>query len=406
MLIQHQPPVHLTYCLNVHPGEAWADQLVAIRTHAAALRARIAADKRFGLGLRIGAQAAEELADPKAVRYARDYMSDHGLYAFTINGFPYGKFHGARVKEDVYKPDWRTRERRDYTIRLADVLAALLPPGVEGSISTVPVAFKPSIENQEDLHRSARMLMDTVLHLDRVHEKTGKLIHLGLEPEPCCYLETTDEFLRFFDETLLDYGRSYLQGRLTGGADAELLIRRHLGVCLDTCHAALQFENLEDVLSKYERAGIRISKVQVSAALECDTGDRGALKPFAEPVYLHQVKGRAQDGAVRSWTDLPDALMDLAKPSDVDTLRVHFHVPLFWKGDGQLRTTAGTITDKFLDRLLSGACGHIEIETYTFDVLPPELRARTIVDSIAKEYAWILGKLTTNKHEFTRMSDR
>jgi hypothetical protein len=395
MLIQHQPPVHLTYCLNVHPGEAWADQLAAVRAHAPVLRGRFAPDRRFGLGLRISAQAAEELAVPRAALYARDILSDHGLYAFTINGFPYGRFHGGRVKEDVYRPDWRTRERRDYTNRLADILAVLLPPGVEGSISTVPVAFKPWIESQEDLHRATRMLMDTVLHLDAVHSKTGKLIHLGLEPEPCCYLETTDEFIAFFDGALLEYGREYLQQHVRQ-TDAEVLIRRHLGICLDTCHAALQYEDLEQNLDKLAGAGIRISKVQVSAALACDGKDFEALKPFAEPVYLHQVKGRAADGRVRTWTDLPEAMMDLVKHIDVETLRVHFHVPLFWQGGGALRSTAATITDGFLKRVMAGVCGQLDMETYTFDVLPPEMRNRELVESLAEEYEWMIRRLITS----------
>ncbi|MFH0907525.1 MAG: metabolite traffic protein EboE [bacterium] len=378
MLIQQNPPLHLTYCMNVHAGETWADHLAAIRTHAVAVRGRVAADRRFGLGLRIGAKASEELADPRAVKYFRDLLAEHQLYGFTINGFPYGNFHTTRVKETVYRPDWRTSERRDYTNRLADILAALLPGGVEGSISTVPVSFKPWMAGTADVERATGMLLECVQHLDHLHRATGKLIHLGLEPEPCCTLETTDEFVGFY-KALLARG-------------PEDLVRRHIGVCLDTCHVAIQFEDLCDAIAKYRREGIRISKMQLSAALECDGSARDALKPFVEPVYFHQVKTRAGDGSIRSWTDLPDALAEGA----AGTLRVHFHVPLFWEGSGPLRSTAACLTPDFWQLVREGVSSHLEIETYTFDVLPDALRKSDVVESIAREFTWVLSRLTTN----------
>jgi sugar phosphate isomerase/epimerase len=376
MLIQQNPPLHLTYCLNIHPGESWAENLAAIRTHAVAVRARVAPDKRFGLGLRIGAKAAAELADRKAAENLRDVLADHQLYAFTINGFPYGNFHTSRVKESVYQPDWRTPERRDYTNRLADILSALLPHGVEGSISTVPVSFKPWMNGANDEGQAAAMLLESVQHLDRIHRETGRLIHLGLEPEPCCYLETTGESVAFFQ-------RMFARG-------PEEMLRRHLGVCFDTCHSAIQFEELDRAIDAYRAGGIRISKIQLSAALECEAAARGALEPFAEPVYLHQVKGRAADGSIRSWTDLPDALKGAR---DGETLRVHFHVPLFWEGAGELRSTSKCLTPEFWKLVREGASPHLEIETYTFDVLPEPLRKMNVVDSIAREFNWVHSKL-------------
>jgi hypothetical protein len=229
-----------------------------------------------------------------------------------------------------------------------------------------------------------------------LREDTGREIHLGLEPEPDCFLETTDETVAFFEDTLFTAGAAEVARLLKCyRSDAEAMVRRHLGVCFDTCHVALQFEDPAASLRAYRDAGIRISKVQLSAALQAPATAEtcAALAPFAEPVYLHQVKGRAASGAQFAWFDLPTALEEIPGFTDLDEVRVHFHVPLFFTGNGPIGSTAGTLTPEFFEELRGGACPHLEIETYTFDVLPPEVHPGEIVESIAHEYAWVLGRL-------------
>ncbi|MCX6997921.1 MAG: metabolite traffic protein EboE [Kiritimatiellaeota bacterium] len=414
MLMRSQPPLHLTYCLNIHPGETWAENLAAIREHATAVKARVAPDRSFGLGLRLSRAAAEDLRAPAARRRLREELADRGLYAFTINGFPYGRFHGARVKAQVYAPDWRTAERWDYTTLLADILADLLPDGVSGSISTLPGSFKPWIRSAADARSMAEQLAAAAQHLAGLREQTGRELHLGLEPEPFCFLETTDEVIRFFDGPLA--------AACAGTAQRER-VRRHLGVCLDTCHAALQFESPLAALRRYRAAGLRVSKIQLSAALEVavkhgtgrpPTPERGnagqdappteeeeggirkcrpsaltqALAAFDEPVYLHQTKARLANGALLAWTDLTEALPALAQRNDVELVRVHYHVPLFWEGGAPLRSTAPDLNADFFREAVT-ATEHLEIETYTFDVLPTELRAGGVVDSVAREFDWV-----------------
>jgi hypothetical protein len=48
-----------------------------------------------------------------------------------------------------------------------------------------------------------------------------------------------------------------------------------------------------------------------------------------------------------------------------------------------------------LDLLGSGdvRCAHLEMETYTWEVLPPELRSRDVVDQLVAEYHWVLAEL-------------
>ena len=272
MIVQHRPQLHLTYCLNVHPGVSWADNFEAIREKTVAVKARVAPASWFGLGLRLSAQAAAELSQPAVREEALDFFSTNQLYPFTVNAFPYGRFHGAGVKENVYAPDWRTDERRDYTMQVADILAGMLPEGIEGSISTVPGSFKPWITTESDKLAMARHFAGRVAYLAALQEDTGKLIHLGLEPEPDCFLETTAETISFFKEVLLTSGVNEV-ARMLGVSESrgEELLRRHLGVCFDTCHVALQFEDLFDSLRAYQDAGIRISKVQLSAALQAES---------------------------------------------------------------------------------------------------------------------------------------
>lgn len=367
--------MRLTYCLNVHPGESWAEQFDAIRAFALPVRDRVAPGKPFGLGLRLSARSARELNAPDALARFRDFLAEKNLHAFTINGFPYGAFHGARVKEQVYRPDWRAEERVRYTLQMAEILAALAPPDAHGSISTVPVGYAPDFTSDADRARAADHLIQTARKLAVLEARTGVCIALGLEPEPGCALETRDDTLRFFE---------LLHARAGTASD---WVQRHIGVCLDTCHVALAFEDLAQTWAAFDRAGIAVVKIQLSAALEVRGSPPPALSRFAEPVYLHQVRMRRGNGEAVGWPDLPDALAGW--PSDAETARVHFHVPLHWAGGDGLGSTREVMNEAFRQRVRAGACPHVEIETYTFAVLPPELRAGGIVDSISAEFRWV-----------------
>ena len=454
MKLRVQPPLHLTYCLNVHPGEQWADNLAAIQTHTLAIRNRIAPGKPFGLGLRLSRLAAETLQQPDTLAGFRNFMRNEGLYAFTINGFPYGAFHGKPVKTTVYHPDWSTRERLDYTLILADILAQLLPDGVDGSISTVPLGYGLGFPRHEI--RASRLetffpvhLAECAAGLHAIRAKTGREIHLGLEPEPDCLLENTDDVIRFFEGPLLEQGLPHLASRLScTRQEAEAILRRHIGICFDTCHLAIQFEDLADSLSRLTDHGIRISKIQLSSALEVAPTQvaRQRLLEFQDPVYLHQVKGiktfppelvphhlsaeahephhpqtvreaaappnslrngespEGRDGglAVRrvferasALTSFPDLPVALASPLAPDALaqlwRIHFHLPLYFSGDGVLHSTSKAMDSRFWQKLATSPVSHLEIETYTFTVLPQALQAGGIESSIAREYDWVIN---------------
>jgi sugar phosphate isomerase/epimerase len=389
---------HLTYCTNIHPGESWEEVRRAVEEHVVAVKRRVAPDRPFGVGLRLSARAAATLSAPGELQAFRALLDSHRLYVFTINGFPYGAFHRTRVKEEVYLPDWLDEARLEYTDRLAHLLAGLLPDGLEGSVSTVPGAFKPRVGGPEDVARMATLLGRHVATLARVEAETGKRVSLALEPEPFCHLETVAETVAFFQEALFGGPGAEALAREAGldRARSEETLRRHLGVCLDACHMAVEFEEPEAAVRRLRGAGIRIPKVQVSAGLSVLLDGSGAealdaLRPFAEGVYLHQVVERGP-GGLRRYLDLPEALAAGPAPA-ADEWRVHFHVPLFQERLGRFANT-----QDWLRRLLAlvraeAVAPHLEVETYTWEVLPPEHRGGDLVGAIARELQWVTGNL-------------
>ncbi|HAK97544.1 MAG TPA: sugar phosphate isomerase [Planctomycetes bacterium] len=401
MIIRRTPRLDLTYCLNIHPGETWRENFAAIRRDALRVRDLVAAGKPFGLGLRLSARAAAALADPRTLAELRAFLDAHGLYIFTINGFPYGRFHGARVKEKVYAPDWRTKARRDYTIALADILAALVPEGCTGSISTVPGSYKPWIKSDADVRAMAHNLADVAAHCARIRDARGADIALALEPEPDCFIETAGEAIDFLTGPLRALGAARLaKAHRFGKAGARAALRRHIGICLDTAHSAVEFEQPLLALMLLSRAGIRIPKVQVSAALRAypDAATIDRLRPFCDPVYLHQVRVRTAAGRIAAFRDLPDAIAARTRVWDEsgrrpdEEWRIHFHVPLFFEGDERLSSTSDLLDRRVMRVLRTALAPHLEIETYTFSVLPEELRAADVAAGVAREFAWLLAR--------------
>lgn len=387
--------VHLTYCTNIHPGETWPEVRRNVETHCVAVKAAVCPDEPFGLGLRLSAEAALGLEEPEALEAFRELLEHHGLYVFTINGFPYGRFHRTRVKESVYEPDWRSRARAEYTERLSRILAKLLPDGVEGSVSTVPVGFRPAfLEKDGAVTEAVRRLIDQGAMLARLHQETGRVVRLALEPEPHCVVETVPEAVRFFEERLFGAVARLQMAKACGfapGGEAEAALRRHLGVCLDTCHAAVEFEEPAVAVRELRAAGIAITKVQLSAGLQvaaATAGERNALRRFADDVYLHQVVERSS-GSLRRYLDLPEALA----VGGEGEWRVHFHVPLFLEQLGSFRNTQPFLREILALHREEPVSTHLEVETYTWDVLPAEHRTVDVATAVSREMQWVLDRL-------------
>jgi len=360
----------LTYCSNIHPGESWADVLANLESHALAVKRAVSPDELFPLGLRISARAAAELGPRERARF-RDWCGEQGCHVPTLNGFPHGQFHGAGVKEKVYLPDWRSEERVDYTLRLGEILSDWLPEAGRGSISSVPVAWKAHWDDA-DLPLVRRRLVAALEGLEQLRQARGRTIVLALEPEPCCLLETSDETAAFFEK--LDLPES---------------LRDLLGVCFDCCHQAVEFETPARALGRLASAGVPVAKVQVSSALRAARGEFRALAVFDEPTYLHQVVARDRDGRLERFDDLPGFLRRSDGELDrFEECRVHFHVPIFSERAEGCGTTRFFLEDA-LPRLPSGML--LEVETYSWNVLPAPLRTGSVADSIVRELAWARG---------------
>ena len=381
--------LHLAYCTNIHRGENWQETFDSLQTHTLAVRERVCKGAPYGIGLRLSQRAAQELSDRATLLAFQRWLGQHHCYVFTINGFPYGQFHGTRVKEQVYQPDWTTQERVDYTKRLFDLLAQLLPAGVEGSVSTVPCGFKTLVTTSEEMVIIRANLWHCVQHIARLSTQTGRKLHLGLEPEPMCVLETSGETIHFFD-------------RMRADCHNDPRLGEHLGVNYDTCHFAVEFEDAATALACLQQHHIKLSKIHLSNALSVRPTPEvcEALRAFADDVYLHQVVVRGADGQCAIYRDLPDALAGAAAVNlaadnpELPEWRIHFHIPLHAAPTELFGNTADHLLGT-LDVLAANPalCSHLEMETYTWEVLPSELKNRSVVDQLVAEYDWTLARL-------------
>jgi len=377
--------LHLAYCANIHRGESWAEMFGALQNYTLAVRERVCPGRPYGIGLRLSNRAARELSDPSTLLAFRRWLDQHQCYVFTINGFSFGQFHGERIKEQVFLPDWTSPARLAYTNLLFDLLARLVPPGVEGSVGTVPGSLKGLVTTAEEVQTIRANLWHCVEHVARVSEMTGRQLWLGLEPEPFGLLENTIETIHFFDRLRAEHCTDYRLGR-------------HLGVNYDTCHFAVEFEQPQNAIAVFQQHGIKISKIHLSNALKTNPTPEAleALKPFADDVYLHQVVARDAGGRLTRHKDLAHVLSHLSalNPQPTDEWRIHFHVPLHAPATTLLDNTADHILGT-LDLLAAkpALCSHLEMETYTWEVLPPELRSPSVVDQPVAEYEWTLARL-------------
>jgi len=373
------------YCTNVHAGADIETTRANLQEHATAVRDQFSGDGEMGVGLWLSAAAAGALVDNDGVSEFRQWLAAERLVPFTMNGFPYGDFHQPVVKHLVYEPTWYEQSRLDYTNTLVDILDKILPSGIEGSISTLPICWGNPGPNPEQRQQAARLLRSAADHMAQTEQETGRLIYLCIEPEPGCFMDRGEDIVRFFDDDLLPGGN-------------EELIRRHLRVCHDVCHAAVMFEEQADVLQLFRDRGLSVGKVQVSSAIKLELDGKSSderqagidqLQGFAEDRYLHQTVWRKPGGELELFEDLPLALAELsANPAIEGEVRVHFHVPIFVKKFGHLGTSQQEVIDCVNATRGDEMLTHYEVETYAWGVLPEELREEKLSTGIAKELAW------------------
>ncbi len=375
----------LAYCTNVHRGEGWSESFSNLKTNTLKVRQQVSLHKPYAVGLRLGNSAARELASEKNLNIFREWLEKENCHVSGINGFPYGAFHGQSVKESVFLPDWTDPSRLEYTQKLFEILAALNPPNQQGTVSTLPGTFKKFNRSISQIDELQKNILACAEYLLRLRDRTGVTLKLALEPEPLGYLENTQQTIDFFDQ---------LRRRETTLG----LVDNFLGVCYDTCHFALQYEDAAQSIEKLNSNGAPILKYHLSSALRLQPTDEALsrLASMQEPTYLHQCIGKASNGDLIYFKDIPDALADTNALKKFNELRVHFHLPLH---SMPIEKDFSNTTD-FLKRVLGVIMRHpgrdkeLEIETYTWEVLPQSLRSMDVTEQVVEEYRWVLNELS------------
>ena len=390
---------HLSYSTLVHPGDNWELMSQSLQTYVPKVKARVSPNQPFGLSLRLAAPSAETLVKDRGAREGlKRFLAENDLYLYTVNAFPYGAFKDTVVKEQVYEPDWRSEERTQYTINVADILADVAPEDLAPSIQSAPLGFKPRVTGPDVVASYTEHVLQVVAHLVGIEARTGKTVTLGLEPEPYCFLETTDETIDYFTKHLYS-GRS--AERLAKLAqipisDAIGALRRHLGIVFDIGHQAVGFEDIPVSLQKLVDAGVPILKLQEVAAMhmpQVTDETVEALQNFTKTVYLSQTVEK-RNGKITKFLNLEDAFAARKADPGPREWRTHFHVPVFLDDlGGKFGTTRFALEQALKMHKEKPLSGQLEIETYTWDVLPEHLKTGDIVDYVCREIEWVRGQL-------------
>jgi hypothetical protein len=390
---------HLTYSTLVHQTDNWEQLWKSVNTYLPAVKARVAPHEKFGVCLRTSAPSAELLsAEPSKVADLKKFFADNDLYLYTANAFVYGVFKKQVIKEDVYEPDWATPERREYTKKVANLLAELAPEGINPSIQSAPLGFKPKVTGDDVVEAYTSNVIDVVAHLVELKKKTGKTVTLGLEPEPRCYLETTDETITYFKNHLFSGETAKRLAKKTGlnEADAAQAMRDYMGVVFDIGHQAVGYEDIPASLQKLVDNGVQIVKLQEAASMYIpDVSQKtvDALQTFAKTIYLSQTCQK-KDGKMTWFLNLEDAFEDWYKNPGPREWRTHFHVPVFLNDlGGNFGTTRFALEQALAFHKKTPLSTHLEIETYTWDVLPDHLKTGDIVEYVTRELDWVKGQL-------------
>lgn len=395
---------HLSYCTNIHAGESWAEHFEALKKHFPAIKHAVSPGEKMGIGLRLSNAASKDILQAGQLQIFKEWLLENDAYVFTMNGFPYGDFHHAIVKDQVHAPDWTTKERLDYTCRLFDILADLLPEGIEGGISTSPLSYKYWYNNDEAADKAmieaTNHIISVAEYLYRIKHTKQISLHLDIEPEPDGLLETGQEFIHWFENHLLSLAKNILPERLQlSESEAEDCIRDHIRLCYDVCHFAIGFEPMDEIIEDLSDKRIRVGKIQISAALKAEMPAdsarrmlaREAFSKYIETTYLHQVVARKSDHSLIRYRDLPEALKD-SSDQEVQEWRAHFHVPVFAEDLGVLRSTRSDIVEILKKFKSDPFSEHLEVETYTWEVLPESLKL-PIAQSIIRELNWVKNEL-------------
>jgi len=347
----------VAWCTNVHDATTVAQLGAAIGS---------VADRLSGPGA-VGLWLSPQMLQEHAIAHLRELLERRELTCIGLNGFPAMAFREVVVKTDVYRPAWDDPDRLDYTLLCARALLELLPEGGDAGITTLPIGWS---DDGIDAQAAANMLRQACVAVDRIGADARRGLHIAIEPEPGCMLNTTAaaaEFVRQHD--LVDLTSDGL-----------------LRICLDTCHMAVQHEDILKALDALDDVHMKVGRVQVSSAPQADLPDDealAALSALAEPRWMHQTT--VHDGAHRhDYQDLPPALDDAL----AGNWRTHLHVPVHLQSMGPLQTTQRLIIELLRALAVRNDRPPLEVETYAWSVVPKAHRSSDLVEDIQRELQW------------------
>mgnify|MGYP006278121039 CR=1 FL=1 len=389
---------NLTYSTLVHPGDTWEDMKASLQQYVPEVKKRISPDKPFGVSLRLANSSVETLmAQPQERAWLKKFLTDNDLYIFTINAFPYGPFKNVVVKENVYEPDWTTDQRTKYTMNIADILAEVTREVDEPTIQTAPLAYRPKVTDQAYQDKFNENIYRVIAHLMNLEKRTGRRIKLAVEPEPYCFLETIPETVEWFQRKIYSLIAAQQISKISGNPLSEVFgaVRRYLGVVLDICHQSVEFEDITGDIELLSQAGIPIFKLQEAAALRVDNVTPEIveeLKKYTGTIYLSQTT-ELRNGVITRFLNLEDAIAAWEKDPGPREWRTHFHVPVFIDSLGPFKTTRSGIDDALRVHAKTPLSNHLEIETYTWDVLPAHLKTGDITEYVVRELEYVRDEL-------------
>lgn len=390
---------HLTYSTLVHAGDTWDDIWASLRKFVPQVKKNVSPKEKFGVSLRISGATSETLVNaPEKRADLRHFLADNDMYLYTVNAFPHGPFKNRIVKEQVYEPDWSSETRLRYTMNVATILADVAPDFVNPSIQTPPLGFKPNVTSEAVIEAYAENIRKLATHVNNIRRYDGRTVTLAIEPEPACFLETTEETIDFFKRYLRsEKSLVNLAGKTGATLDgARDIMARHVGIVYDICHQAVEYEDITQSLRALKDNEIGVWKLQEAAAMMIPVVTREmveAVRKYARTIYLTQTHQRTSDGGITRFLNLEDAIAAWEKKPVECEWRIHFHVPVFLEDLGPFKSTRYAITEALAFQKQHRLSDQLEIETYTWDVLPDELKTGEIVEYVTKEIEWVKSQL-------------
>jgi len=370
----------ITYCGNVHPVVGLSDLEQYLDESTPSVQNHFGA--KFPLGLWLPKTAMQDALSEKGLASLRGRLETLETMPVTFNAFPMEVFHGTRVKELVYTPDWSTRERLDYTKSVAQLGVKL---GMKSfSISSLSGGFKPN-DKAEKVTQYLEHWLQWVDWARSLEENESVRVSLALEPEPFNTMEDESDAIQLWAK---------LREAAKVKGISEEYLQRYLGLCFDTCHFSVRYVSLTEAWERLKQHSIPVHKIQVSVAprWQASMGEESRMKFFnwEEPVYLHQSFAKVA-GQRQSFLDL-----DLAKRYEgkVEEWRTHFHVPIHF---GHREDSTGFELIDFLNylKMHETEIPVLEVETYSFNSMGEQWGEQTSLEqSIAKEMLWLQEQMS------------